>query len=116
MIKVYITKDGSLIREILNPKIGGSKNISVAEATVAPQKETFLHFHKTSEEVYYILEGEGLLSVGEKKIYVKTSDVVLIPPKTPHKIKNLKKDLDLKILCVCSPPYSHEDTELIKER
>ncbi len=111
-MNTYITKDGSLIKEILNPAIGNSKNMSVAEATILKGKQTFLHIHKKSEEVYYILYGKGILTLGDRELYVKSGDVILIPPKTVHNIKNTG-DTELKILCICSPPYSHEDTELM---
>ncbi len=109
----YITKDSSLILELINPVLSGNKNLSLAIATVEPFKETKLHIHKNSEEVYFIIQGKGLMTLGNKTFTVKEEDAILIPPKTPHKIKN-NEEKELKILCVCSPPYSHEDTELLE--
>jgi mannose-6-phosphate isomerase-like protein (cupin superfamily) len=37
---------------------------------------------------------------------------VLIPPGTAHCVENTGTE-PLVILCACSPPYAHEDTELI---
>jgi mannose-6-phosphate isomerase-like protein (cupin superfamily) len=37
---------------------------------------------------------------------------VNIPPGTPHSIANTGEG-DLKILCACSPAYTHEDTEIL---
>ena len=39
-------------------------------------------------------------------------DTLCIKPGTPHHIKNTGTT-PLHILCMCSPPYSHEDTELL---
>ncbi|RKX91216.1 MAG: hypothetical protein DRP84_11950 [Spirochaetes bacterium] len=54
-IKPYVTKDGSIIRELMHPRLHGNKNLSLAEATVLVGKETVLHRHLNSEEIYYII-------------------------------------------------------------
>jgi mannose-6-phosphate isomerase-like protein (cupin superfamily) len=43
---------------------------------------------------------------------VRTGDTVCIPPGTPHRIRNTGAG-PLRILCCCSPAYSHDDTELV---
>ena len=43
---------------------------------------------------------------------VARGDTVLIKPGVPHRIENAG-GTPLKILCACSPPYSHDDTELL---
>jgi mannose-6-phosphate isomerase-like protein (cupin superfamily) len=48
-----------------------------------------LHRHDDTEQVYYILDGEGILTVGEEKqtLPVMASQVVVVPPATPHSIQ-----------------------------
>jgi mannose-6-phosphate isomerase-like protein (cupin superfamily) len=55
----YVTKDSSLIREIIHPQHSPASNQSLAEATVQPGRMTQAHFHTRSEEIYYILQGQG---------------------------------------------------------
>jgi mannose-6-phosphate isomerase-like protein (cupin superfamily) len=43
---------------------------------------------------------------------VTVGDTVVIAPGTSHKLWNTG-DEPLRLLCCCSPPYSHEDTYLI---
>lgn len=111
-LEVYTTKDGSIIRELMHPKVHGNANQSLAEAIVPVGFMTFLHRHLHSEEIYHILEGEGLMTVGEEQFEVKAGDTICIPPGTPHQIQNIGK-IPLRFLCCCAPPYSHEDTELL---
>ena len=111
-ITPYTTKDASQIRELMHPRHHASQHQSLAEAIVHPGKTTTRHCHHKSEELYYILQGEGLMSLGEEQFEVKPQDTVCILPGTPHCIKNTG-DTPLHILCSCSPPYSHEDTELL---
>jgi mannose-6-phosphate isomerase-like protein (cupin superfamily) len=111
-IEPFTTVDGSIIRELMHPDIHGNHNQSLAEATVSAGDITRLHKHHSSEELYFITQGEGEMTLGSRKILLKPGDTVLIRPGTPHQIEN-KGDVDLKILCCCSPSYSHADTELI---
>lgn len=47
-----------------------------------------LHVHHDTEQVFYILEGKGLLQIGEsaERHLVQPGDVVRIPPHTDHRI------------------------------
>ncbi len=111
-IKPYTTKDGSLIRELMHPNVHGNTKLSLAEAIVPVGFTTFLHKHYQSEEIYHILEGSGIMTIGDKKFEVKVGDTICIPPGTPHQIQNIGK-IPLRFLCCCAPPYSHDDTELL---
>lgn len=111
-VQPFTTKDGAEIRELLHPSAHGNKAQSLAEATVAPGQVTALHLHHRSEEVYHVLEGEGVVTVGHQEHGVREGDTVCIPPGTPHRIRNSGQG-PLRVLCCCSPAYSHQDTELL---
>ena len=108
----YITKDGSEIRELMHPVQHGNANQSFAEATVAPGAETGLHRHRKTEEIYYIVSGTGVMHLGDTTFDVEAGDTIAIAPGTPHCIRNTGETA-LRILCACSPPYAHDDTELL---
>ncbi len=114
-IPAYITKDGSEIRELMHPGQHGNRAQSLAEAVVPPGTCTLLHRHQTSEELYHITSGEGLLTLGEQKMKVSPGDTALIPPGTPHCIE-ATGTAALHILCCCSPAYRHEDTEILEAK
>ena len=111
-IPAYVTKDGSGIRELMHPDRHGCRNQSLAEAVVPAGTRTLLHRHLTSEELYHITAGEGILTLGAEKVRVSPGDTVLIPPGTPHCIEASGAEA-LHILCCCSPAYRHEDTEIL---
>jgi mannose-6-phosphate isomerase-like protein (cupin superfamily) len=108
----YITRDGSEIRELMHPAVHGNAAQSLAEATVPPGGATRLHRHRSSEELYHITAGEGVMVLGEARFPIAVGDTVCIPPGTPHLVENTGA-VPLKILCCCAPAYSHEDTELL---
>jgi mannose-6-phosphate isomerase-like protein (cupin superfamily) len=112
-VPAYITKDGSEIRELMHPSLHGNRLQSLAEATVAPGVRTQLHRHVVTEELYHISSGRGLMTLGDTCFTVGVGDTVLIAPGMPHSIEATGAE-PLRILCCCSPPYSHEDTELLE--
>jgi mannose-6-phosphate isomerase-like protein (cupin superfamily) len=110
----FVTKDTSEIREIMAYRNSSCELTSLAEATLHPGRETEAHFHRRTEEVYYFLHGLGRIRVGEEEREVKPGDAVLIPAGSRHKTWNTC-DEDLVFLCVCCPPYEHEDTVMAEE-
>ncbi len=108
----YVTKDGSIIRELLHPSSHAVVNQSLAEAVVHPGQTTALHRHHRTEEIYHITRGSGLMTLGETRFEVNAGHSIVIAPGTPHCIENVGSE-PLHILCACSPAYSHGDTELL---
>lgn len=111
-VQAFVTKDGSVIRELMHPTVHGNANQSFAEAIVAVGQSTQLHRHRHSEEIYHITAGKGRMTLGADSFDVSVGDTVVIPPGTPHCIRN-SGPAELKILCACAPAYSHADTELL---
>ena len=110
----YRTKDGSFIRELMHPDVHGNRKLSLAEAIVDPGSGTCLHVHNTTEEIYHITAGSGIMTLENEQFPVCSGDTVCIPPGSRHRIENTG-NVQLKILCSCAPAYSHKDTEIIAE-
>lgn len=112
-VPAYVTRDGSEIRELMHPARHGNRLQSLAEATVAPGARTLLHRHAVTEELYHVSAGSGIMTLGDASFKVGVGDTVLIAPGTSHRIEATGTE-PLRFLCCCSPPYSHEDTELLE--
>jgi mannose-6-phosphate isomerase-like protein (cupin superfamily) len=110
--EAYVTRDGSEIRELMHPARHGNRNQSLAEASVHPGQVTLLHKHVHTEELYHVTAGVGLMTLDGRCFPVGAGDTVCIPPGTPHCIRNTGTEV-LRILCCCSPAYSHADTVLL---
>jgi mannose-6-phosphate isomerase-like protein (cupin superfamily) len=100
----FTTKDGSTIRELHH-----TSNQSLAEALLEPSQATERHYHERSEEIYLVTKGSGELEIDGESIRVRPGDAILIPPGAWHTLENTGTS-ELTILCMCSPPYSDEDT------
>ncbi|HEX6788015.1 MAG TPA: cupin domain-containing protein [Gaiellaceae bacterium] len=100
----FVTKDGSTIRELHH-----TAEQSLAEATLEPDQATERHYHRATEEIYVVLKGSGRMEVDGDTRTVRRGDAVLIPAGAWHTLEN-NGSSELRILCCCSPPYSHDDT------
>ena len=111
-VPAFTTKDGSEIRELLAHRNSCIQKQSLAEARVLPGTSTAPHYHPLTEEIYYILEGTGRMTIGEESCDVNPGDAIAIPPRTIHTI-TATSDVPLKFLCCCAPGYEHSDTVLV---
>jgi mannose-6-phosphate isomerase-like protein (cupin superfamily) len=99
----FTTKDGSTIRELHHT---GAQ--SLAEASLEAGAATDRHYHRRCEEIYFVLEGKGLMELDGRQCEVGPGDAILIPSGAWHQIS--AGAAPLRFLCACSPAYEHEDT------
>ncbi len=85
-----------------------SFHIALVEKTIKK------HYHKERDEIYYIVEGKGVLMVNEEKREVKTGDVILIPKGSTHTLTNTgEKPLILAFISV--PAFAPEKDRFFVE-
>jgi mannose-6-phosphate isomerase-like protein (cupin superfamily) len=107
-----IAGDNSILREVLHPKNEELQiRYSIAHAMVRPGETSLPHRMKTTE-VYYILEGEGIMYIEDESEKVHAGQAVYIPPSDKQYIKNTGNS-DLKFLCIVDPAWRPEDEEVV---
>ncbi len=83
----------------------GGKQLGASLFELAPGKADFpFHFHHHNEEAIYVLEGEGLLDLGEKdtqQVPIRAGDYIAFPvgPEGCHRVTNTS-DASLRFLCI----------------
>lgn len=68
------------------------------------------HYHRTETEVYFFLEGSGLVVVGDQEINASLGDVIITPPLTAHYVI---PDSNCIIAVVNTPPFNADDCVLL---
>lgn len=106
----FTTRDGSTIREFLNPRNSILRTQSLAEATLPVGGTTTEHLHPIAEEIYYILQGIGRMRIEEEQT-ITAGDAIAIPAGQKHKIWN-NGVVPLVFLRCCAPAYADADTVL----
>ena len=62
----------------------GADQLSVIEQRAPQGASPLLHLHRAQDEIFYVLEGEFRLRVGDQEKRLKAGDIVLVPKGTPH--------------------------------
>jgi mannose-6-phosphate isomerase-like protein (cupin superfamily) len=79
---------GALSKALVHPDTVGSRQIDYRISTYAPMAYVEGHAHRVQEQVYHVLEGEGLMEIGDERRVVRRHDVVFLPPGVRHSIQN----------------------------
>lgn len=79
---------GALSKALVRPETTGSRRIDYRISTYQPMAYVERHAHAVQEQVYHILDGEGLMEIAGERRVVRRHDVIFIPPGTAHSIQN----------------------------
>jgi mannose-6-phosphate isomerase-like protein (cupin superfamily) len=108
----FVAGDNCLLREILHPeKQDLALRYSLAHAIVKPGDTTWAH-RLMASEVYYIIEGEGIMHINGENAPVRPGSTVYIPPRAIQSITNSGRN-DLKFICIVDPAWRKEDEEIV---
>ena len=100
----YFFIEGCFITEWSNS--ADDPHVSIARARLEPGKTTRWHCLRDTTERYVLLEGSGVVEVGDlPEQAVQVGDVVIIPSQTRQRITNTGAE-DLVFLAICSPRFT----------
>jgi mannose-6-phosphate isomerase-like protein (cupin superfamily) len=103
----------------LHGKVFGGQAVGAAASefsfqTLVPGQDSgFLHTHKTHEELYFILRGEGQYQVGGEIFPVSEGSVIRVSPDGKRALKNTGNE-NLTMLCVQyeGNPFTEADSHM----
>ena len=88
---------------MLGPGQFGSENLIVAWLEGEPGSRQDLHAHPSSEQVYVIVRGRGLMTIEDETREVSSGMLVYIPAGSRHAIEAVG-DQQLMLVSALSPP------------
>jgi mannose-6-phosphate isomerase-like protein (cupin superfamily) len=91
-VKPWVETCG-LIRPLIEEKDGAAAEVHHLEITDAK-----LHYHERTDEIYYVIGGQGRMKLDETEIDLREGVVVYVPRGVKHKAWG-----NLKVLVVCIP-------------
>ena len=94
---------GAISKMLVRPETAGSRLIDFRISTYQPMSCVESHAHKVQEQIYHVLEGEGLMELDSERRVVRAGDFIFIPPGVQHAIHNTGRT-DLTFFVVTSPP------------
>lgn len=93
---------GALSKPLVTPDSAGSKHLDYRISCYQPMAYVARHTHKLQEQIYHVLDGEGLIEIAGKNHVVRKHDVIYLPPGVEHMIQNSGLT-DLVFLVITSP-------------
>jgi len=94
---------GATSKMLVRPETAGSQMVDFRISTYQPMSHVEPHRHKVQEQIYHVIEGEGLMELDAKKAVVRPGDFVFIPPGVEHAVHNTGCG-DLTFFVVTTPP------------
>ena len=112
-----MAQSGEIIYELIgrDPEIGETTNHSFALVVIPPGKSSYAHYHKASEETYYVLKGVGSMVVDTQEFELRPGQACLIQPLERHQIFNKGED-DLEFLAISAPAWTPDDSFFTNEQ
>jgi mannose-6-phosphate isomerase-like protein (cupin superfamily) len=105
----YARQEGITSHLLASPRTCGAARLTTTLVEIEPGGEQRVHRH-LPEQVYFILEGSGAMTVGEEIEEVRAGDCVLVPSETPHGLRN-SGDAVLRYFSAAAPSFTSEQLE-----
>ena len=93
---------GALSKPLVDPETSESRLIDHRISCYQPMAHVAPHTHKIQEQVYHVLDGEGMMEIDGERRVVRRHDMVFIPPGVEHALYNSGL-VDLVFLVVTTP-------------
>ena len=107
-VEAFEGNEGTQIKQIISPsETNNVIRYSLAHCTISPGKSSKPHTMKTSE-MYYILQGEGIMHIDSEERHVNQNDLIFVPPMSKQYLENNGK-MDLVVLCIVDPAWRQEN-------
>jgi mannose-6-phosphate isomerase-like protein (cupin superfamily) len=73
---------------------------------VGPGQAQAVHAHADQDKIYYVVEGSGRFTIGDRQERLEAGEAVVAPSGVPHGLEN-EGDQPLLVLVVITPPPPH---------
>lgn len=93
---------GALSKALVDVALG-ARRIDHRISSYEPMAYVARHKHAVQEQIYHVLDGEGLFEFGTESRVVREHDVIFIPPGIEHAFHNTGLK-NLVFLVITSPP------------
>ena len=103
----YTRPEGITSYLLASPRTSQAKHLTTTLVVIDPGGEQRVHTH-APEQVYFVLEGTGLMTVGTETQEVGQGECIFVPADTPHGIRNQGQGL-LRYFTAAAPAFETSD-------
>ena len=98
---------GALSKPLVLPETAGTRHLDYRISMYQPMAHVAVHSHQVQEQVYHVLDGEGMMEIDGGEYVVRKHDVIFLPPGISHSMHNTGL-VDLIFLVITAPPTDEE--------
>ncbi len=111
--RIRVTAPDGMQVEVL---VTAAEGMSVAEGIMPPQSTFSIHYHKTLEQVTYVLSGSVQVvskarGKGRHDRTLRRGEWILTRPNESLQFKNSDPNETARVLFICCPPYPADDAD-----
>ncbi len=107
----YKRQEGITSYLLASLRTSDANHLTTTLVEIEPGGDQHLHSH-APEQVYFLLDGAGLMTVGNETAEVRAGDCVFVPTGATHGIKNHTKDM-LRYFSAAAPSFAREELEAL---
>lgn len=110
-VPAFAQPHGEVVCELIGKRTGDIASHSVAQIVIQPGKASRKHYHPSADESYYILAGQGRVTLDNQTQRVAAGDAIMIPAGAVHQIFNTNNTGEsLIFLAVCVPAWTPDNS------
>jgi mannose-6-phosphate isomerase-like protein (cupin superfamily) len=102
-------RDGITSYLLISEKTCQAQKLAITIVEMEPGGFQHLHAHEP-EQMYYILEGQGRMSVDGEERFIQAGDCIFFPAHAEHGLKNTGEGV-LRYLSAASPSFTLEQCQ-----
>jgi mannose-6-phosphate isomerase-like protein (cupin superfamily) len=102
-------RDNTTSYLLVSATTGGSENLAVTLVEMEAGGVQHLHSH-APEQMYYILEGMGIMTVDSEQRMVQAGDCIFFPSFAQHGLENTGATV-LRYLSAASPSFTRQECQ-----
>lgn len=95
--------DWGTLKWMSTPEVTGAEHFSTGIVQLEPKKGHERHNHPESEEILYVISGEGIQTVADEEFRITSGDMVYIPEGVMHSTINATWE-PLRLVAAYAPP------------
>lgn len=94
---------------LVSRKTCGAERLTATVVAIEPGGHQRVHHH-APEQLYFVIEGHGRMTVGEEARDVGPGDCVFVPSDAPHGLENTG-DERLRYVSAAAPPFTDRELD-----
>jgi len=96
-VKPFVLDESYASKMLLDDEVAGTPTININQGTLRGGGKTAGGVH-TENEIYYVVQGEARLHLGDDSYHLRPGSLVFIPTGTFHALENLSPSEDFVLL------------------